>query len=224
MCVEKKTRPSSYAPKTDMTMRAKCFVLTMITLLSKSRSFQLRRNPLQISRLSPRSRPTASLSDDHQNELDNNEQQVHQVQWNTSNGTIVFDAFDGETLRTACLRRGVVSPHNGRARLINCRGLGTCGTCAVEIETMDNVEPQQRNPVERARLNFPPHGGENQSPNLRLACQVQVRGDVVVTKRSGFWGQYNDLAESSRAETYFGDLEFVLDRKSPDEPASTKEG
>lgn len=145
----------------------------------------------------------------------------HQVHWKTSDGTIVFDAFDGETLRTAALRRGLVSPHNGRARLINCRGLGTCGTCAVEIETMDTVEPQQRNSVERARLAFPPHGGENQSPNLRLACQVQVRGNVVVSKRTGFWGQYNELAKASEAETYFGDLEFVLDRKSPSDPSST---
>lgn len=38
----------------------------------------------------------------------------------------------GAKLRTALLQAGV-SPHNGRATLINCRGLGTCGTCAVEI-------------------------------------------------------------------------------------------
>jgi ferredoxin len=38
----------------------------------------------------------------------------------------------GTKLRTALLQGGL-SPHNGRAQLINCRGLGTCGTCAVEI-------------------------------------------------------------------------------------------
>lgn len=38
----------------------------------------------------------------------------------------------GATLRTAMLEAGV-TPHNGRATLINCRGLGTCGTCAVEV-------------------------------------------------------------------------------------------
>jgi len=38
----------------------------------------------------------------------------------------------GTTLRTALLLNGL-SPHNGRAQLINCRGLGTCGTCAVEV-------------------------------------------------------------------------------------------
>lgn len=38
----------------------------------------------------------------------------------------------GTRLRTALLLAGS-SPHSGRAKLINCRGLGTCGTCAVEI-------------------------------------------------------------------------------------------
>lgn len=41
-------------------------------------------------------------------------------------------AARGATLRTAMLEAGV-TPHNGRAALINCRGLGTCGTCAVEV-------------------------------------------------------------------------------------------
>jgi hypothetical protein len=81
------------------------------------------------------------------------------------------------------------------------------------------VEPEKRNAVERARLNLPPHGGASQSPSLRLACQVQIRGDVVVTKRTGFWGQHENVAETSTAETYFGDLEFVLDRKSPSVPS-----
>jgi len=87
----------------------------------------------------------------------------HLVSWETANGTVQFQAFDGETLRTAALRRGIVSPHNGQAQLINCecmyillgdelelrfslpdrqiilffvsgRGLGTCGTCACAVE------------------------------------------------------------------------------------------
>lgn len=43
-----------------------------------------------------------------------------------------FSVLQGTKLRTALLQNGV-SPHNGNAKLINCRGLGTCGTCAVEI-------------------------------------------------------------------------------------------
>ena len=163
------------------------------------------------------SKSSSAVAADHGS---NDNLKTHTVEWKTSDGIITFDAIDGETLRTAALRRKLVSPHNGRARLINCRGLGTCGTCAVEVETMDSVEPQHRNAVERARLAFPPHGGANQSPNLRLACQIQIRGNVTVTKRTGFWGQYEELANKSEAETYFGDLEFALDRKSPSDPSA----
>jgi ferredoxin len=138
---------------------------------------------------------------------------VHQVRWKTAEGDIVFDALDGETVRTAALRRGLVSPHNGRANLINCRGLGTCGTCAVQIEGA--VQPAERNVKEQLRLSFPPHGSSLTSSTLRLACQVQVRGDIEVTKRTGFWGQYDDLAEGSVPSQPFGELEFLLDDKSP---------
>ena len=66
-------------------------------------------------------------------------------------------------------------------------------------------------------MNFPPHGSVDQSPNLRLACQVQVYDDIKVKKRTGFWGQDTDgtLANEYDAELWFGDLEYVLDNKSP---------
>ena len=127
----------------------------------------------------------------------------------------------GEILRTALMKRGI-SPHNGNSRLINCRGLGTCGTCAVEVTTPGNdksgIEPMERNMKEKIRLNFPPHGSEDQSSNLRLACQIQVQGDILVTKKAGFWGQSDvkdDLAMDYKAKSYFGELEYVLDYKSP---------
>lgn len=151
---------------------------------------------------------------------DTTTKEKHLVQWTTDQGTLEFEAFDGELLRTAALRRGLVSPHNGKSRLVNCRGLGTCGTCAVEIAQGGVgrvVEPSECNARERLRLSFPPHNTERQSPLLRLACQVQVHGDLQVTKRSGFWGQYKDLSPSSEHQTYFGDLEFLLDNKSPEE-------
>jgi ferredoxin len=150
-------------------------------------------------------------------EIRNGSKEIHIIQWKTAEGIIEFDAFDGETLRTAALRRGIVSPHNGRSKLINCRGLGTCGTCAVEVISGGKVEPREQNNTERIRLSLPPHGSDSQSPLLRLACQIQVHGDLEVTKRSGFWGQYGSLSPSSEYETYFGDLEFILDNKSPDE-------
>ncbi len=143
--------------------------------------------------------------------------QKHKVLWTTAEGTLEFEANDGEILRTAALRRGIVTPHNGKSKLINCRGLGTCGTCAVEIVVGGMVEPYEKNMRERLRLSFPPHDPEKQSPLLRLACQVQVRGNLQVMKRSGFWGQYDDLSPSSKHETYFGDLEYFLDDRSPNE-------
>ena len=123
----------------------------------------------------------------------------------------------GELLRSAMLKSGH-SPHNGRSRLINCRGLGTCGTCAVEIYCSSDasIEPHERSRKEEIRLSFPPHGSASQSPYLRLACQVQVFDDIVLKKRTGFWGQGTDeVEEPFDAELWFGEFEYLLDNKSP---------
>jgi len=83
------------------------------------------------------------------------------------------------------LREGV-SPHNGRARLLNCKGFGTCGTCAVAIEG-PVAPPSSR---EKLRFRVPPHRPDS---GLRLACQVEVGTDeLVVRKHPGFWGQDTD--------------------------------
>lgn len=86
----------------------------------------------------------------------------------------------GANLRTVLLRARLPL-YNGVARAIHCRGFGTCGTCAVRIE--GEVSPPTT--IEKARLNFPPHRPDRP---LRLACQTQVLGDVVVTKHEGLWG------------------------------------
>ena len=132
------------------------------------------------------------------------------VTWTTADGSRVIDVQRGELLRTALLRRGL-SPHNNNSQLINCRGLGTCGTCAVEVR--GDVEPSEASARERLRLNFPPH---ELRPDLRLACQCTVHGDVVVKKFEGFWGARPTLAPAAKnAKTYFGELEFLLDRRTP---------
>lgn len=124
-------------------------------------------------------------------------------------------------LRTALLLNGV-SPHNGRSKVINCRGIGTCGTCAVEVD--GDVVPPQWSDIEKARLNFPPHKAPgNQS--LRLACQVRCHGDVEVTKRDRFWGQGDAVMgqweDDEEGEVVpFRQLEFLLDRESWEEVAS----
>jgi ferredoxin len=68
---------------------------------------------------------------------------------------------------------------------LNCRGHGTCGTCAVAVEGA-LTDPGRR---EIARLSFPPHDRDD---GLRLACQARVLGDVRVEKFPGFWGQHVD--------------------------------
>lgn len=71
--------------------------------------------------------------------------------------------------------------YNGIAGAIHCRGLGTCGTCAVKIEG----EVSEMTAIEKWRLGFPPH---NHSNELRLACQCFVKGDLQLEKFAGLWG------------------------------------
>ena len=61
------------------------------------------------------------------------------------------------------------APHNGKSALVNCRGLGTCGTCAVEVRGAINPMSVR----ERLRLTAPPHDLRD---GLRLACFVEVQG------------------------------------------------
>jgi ferredoxin len=93
----------------------------------------------------------------------------------------VFQCEQGANLRQALLAHGV-EVYNGQAKIINCRGIGTCGTCAVQVDG----EVSTPNWKDRTRRSLPPH---DPSRNLRLACQTQVLGDVQVTKYDGFWGQ-----------------------------------
>ncbi len=104
-----------------------------------------------------------------------------------------IDCQPGENLRRVLLAAGV-DLYNGNANIINCRGIGSCGTCAVEIEALDTSSDKQAvsdaNWRDRARRSLPPH---DPSKDLRLACQTQVYGDIRVTKYDGFWGQGESL-------------------------------
>jgi len=95
-----------------------------------------------------------------------------------------IECEDGAVLRDA-LKDAGLTPHNGRADLLNCHGLGTCGTCAVAVDG----DVSEMTGQERRRLSFPPHDPES---GLRLACQTRVHGDVSVEKHDGFWGQHVD--------------------------------
>jgi len=92
-----------------------------------------------------------------------------------------FDCELGANLRQVLLQNDV-DLYNGQANAINCRGMGTCGTCAVHIEGAVSAA----NWRDRARRSLPPHTPDR---DLRLACQTRVLGDLRVTKYTEFWGQ-----------------------------------
>ena len=87
----------------------------------------------------------------------------------------------GANLRVVLLRARLPLYH-GAARALHCRGLALCGTCAVHIQ--GEVSPPT--PGEIRRLSLAPHKTDRA---LRLACQVNVLGDLKVSKRPGLWGQ-----------------------------------
>ena len=92
-----------------------------------------------------------------------------------------FDCEQGANLRRVLLQQGI-DLYNGQAKVINCRGIGTCGTCSVQISGPVS-EPNWR---DRTRRALPPHQAER---DLRLACQTRVLGNIRVTKYDEFWGQ-----------------------------------
>lgn len=96
-------------------------------------------------------------------------------------GEKILNCDRGANLRRFLLDNNI-DLYNGKAKFINCRGLGSCGTCAVEIEG----EVSEANWKERGRLSLPPH---SPTRGLRLACQTKVLGNIKVRKYDGFWGE-----------------------------------
>ncbi len=92
-----------------------------------------------------------------------------------------FECESGSNLRKVLLEHGV-ELYNGNAKIINCMGIGTCGTCAVQVEGQVS-EPNWK---DKARRSLPPR---SPTANRRLACQTEVLGDIKVRKFEGFWGQ-----------------------------------
>lgn len=93
----------------------------------------------------------------------------------------ILNCEKGANLRQVLMKNNV-DLYNGKAKYINCLGIGSCGTCAVEI--VGEINPP--NWKDKTRLSLPPHNGHGK---LRLACQTKVLGDITVSKYDKFWGQ-----------------------------------
>ncbi|OAB56768.1 iron ABC transporter substrate-binding protein [Phormidium willei BDU 130791] len=80
-------------------------------------------------------------------------------------------AADGANLRMKALENKV-DVYKTWGKLTNCGGYGQCGTCIVEvIEGMENLSPPTE--TEKRKLRKKPD-------SYRLACQVQVNGEVSI--------------------------------------------
>jgi ferredoxin len=90
------------------------------------------------------------------------------------------ECLPGSNLRMVLLRARLPL-YNSVAAALNCRGGGICGTCAVRIEG----EASPPTPAEQRRLSLFPHRPDS---GVRLACQVSILGDLVVTKPPGLFG------------------------------------
>jgi ferredoxin len=91
------------------------------------------------------------------------------------------ECLPGSNLRMVLLRARLPLYASVTAAL-NCRGNGVCGTCAVRIDG----EASPPTAAEQRRLGLFPH---RPASGVRLACQVSVLGDLLVTKPPGLFGQ-----------------------------------
>ena len=84
---------------------------------------------------------------------------------------------DGSNLRKEALRAGV-GLYPGINNVLNCHGLGSCGSCRVLItKGMENTSPVGLFERTRLKLSMAYIGNEN---TMRLACQTEVNGDLEV--------------------------------------------
>lgn len=85
----------------------------------------------------------------------------------------VVECNEGDNLRQVLIENDM-TPHKGIAKSLNCRGNGTCGTCAVRI-----TEGPVREDEQATRLKFATHDNMEE---VRLACQYEVTEDLVIEK------------------------------------------
>lgn len=109
-----------------------------------------------------------------------------------------FQCETGANLRQV-LMENEIDLYSPRANYVNCMGIGTCGTCAVRIESVTSGKAvSDTNWRDRARRSLPPHHADKP---LRLACQTKVLKDIRVTKYKGFWGHQDEVYWTPESQT-----------------------
>jgi len=125
----------------------------------------------------------------------------------------------GTPLRTLLIE-ACLPTYNGAARWINCRGMGTCGTCAMVVRPSNPAVVSAASFRERLRLSFPPHSAANTDINqLRLACQTRLTATgngqelraVDVSKQGGMWGHNGQNESQSEEPVVLGFEEQQID-------------
>ncbi len=85
-----------------------------------------------------------------------------------TNETKTIKVGYGANMRQAAAYKDV-EIYKGMSRMLNCRGMGICGTCLIEVEPMENVDPQTF--IERLH---------KLEPNQKLGCRAKVYGDITI--------------------------------------------
>jgi ferredoxin len=88
-----------------------------------------------------------------------------------------LEAEAGTNLREFMLMKNV-TPYRGLDMLTNCRGNNFCGTCAVEV--VDGKGVSSRGKDEEATLVGSLAVAHKVDKNVRLACQTNITGDVII--------------------------------------------
>ena len=79
------------------------------------------------------------------------------------------------------LRKAGVQVYRGASRLLNCHGLGLCGTCRVLVKKgMENLTPKTRRERFKLATSIASIGHEDE---MRLSCQAHVQGDCTIETR-----------------------------------------